>query len=79
MNSNAVLEDVRRYRAIASLNRQTAALRPLQRASLLGQADEWEYLAIETLEACFADVAHDPEPRGSSHFWMQSEMMSTSA
>jgi hypothetical protein len=38
MNSKAVLEDVRRrYRAIASLYRQTATLRPLQRASLLGQ------------------------------------------
>jgi hypothetical protein len=79
MNSNAVLKDVRRYRAIASLYRQTAALRPLQRASLLGQADEWEHLAIETLEAYFADVANDPEPIGSSHCWMQSEMMATSA
>jgi hypothetical protein len=76
MNGNSILEDVRRYRAIASLYRQTAALRPLQRTSLLGQADEWEHLAIEALEAYFAvcNVAHDPEPVGSSHFWMQSEM-----
>jgi hypothetical protein len=81
MNGNSILEDVRRYRAIASLYRQTAALRPLQRASLLGQAHEWEHLAIEALEAYFAvgNVAHDPKPIGSSHFWIQSEMMATSA
>ena len=42
MNGNAVLENVRRYRTIASLYRQTAAFRPLQRGSLLGQAEEWE-------------------------------------
>jgi hypothetical protein len=53
MNGNAVLENVRRYRAIASLYRQTAALRPLQRLSLLEQAGEWEDLAIAELEAHF--------------------------
>jgi hypothetical protein len=81
MNSNAVLEDVRRYGAIASLYRQTAALRPLQRASLLCHAHEWERRAIEALEAYFTvcNMAYDPEPVGSSHFWMQSEMMATSA
>src|ERR1700676_659480 len=42
MSSKAVLENVRRYRAIASLYRQTAAFRPPQRFSLLEQAKEWE-------------------------------------
>jgi hypothetical protein len=41
MNSEAILENVRRYRAIASLYRQTAAFRPLQSCSLLAQAEEW--------------------------------------
>jgi hypothetical protein len=53
MNGNAVLENVRRYRTIASLYRQTAAFRPLQRGSLLGQAEEWEYRAVAELEAYF--------------------------
>jgi hypothetical protein len=52
-SKNAVLENVRRYRAIASLYRQTAAFRPLQRASLLGQAKEWEYRALMELESYF--------------------------
>jgi hypothetical protein len=46
MSSNAVLENVRRYRAIASLYRQTAAFRPLQRHSLLGRQSDgsiWRY------------------------------------
>jgi hypothetical protein len=51
--NNAVLENVRRYRAIASLYRQTAAFRPLQRLSLLEQAGEWEDLALAELEAHF--------------------------
>lgn len=45
-----VLENVRRYRAIASLCRQTAAFRPEQRMSLLRQAEEWERLAESELE-----------------------------
>jgi hypothetical protein len=53
MNSNAILENVRRYRAIASLYRQTAAFRPLQSLSLLGQAERWEQLAIAEIEAYF--------------------------
>jgi hypothetical protein len=48
-----VLENVRRYRAIASLYRQTAAFRPLQSCSLLGHAKEWEYLALTELESYF--------------------------
>lgn len=53
MNSSAVLENVRRYRAIASLYRQTAAFRPLQSGSLLGQAERWEQFAIAEIEAYF--------------------------
>jgi hypothetical protein len=48
------LENVRRYRAIASLYRQTAAFRPGQSCSLLSQAMEWERLAVAELEAYFA-------------------------
>jgi len=53
MNGNAVLENVRRYRTIASLYRQTATFRPLQRGSLLVQAEEWEHRAVTELEAYF--------------------------
>ncbi len=51
MNGEAILENVRRYRAIASLHRQTAAFRPHQRWSLLDQAEHWEHLALVELEA----------------------------
>ena len=53
MSGKAVMENVRRYRAIASLYRQTATLRPLQSWSLLGQAKEWENRAVTELEAYF--------------------------
>jgi hypothetical protein len=54
MNGEAVLENVRRYRAIASLYRQTAAFRPGQSWSLLDQARDWERRALSELEAYFA-------------------------
>jgi hypothetical protein len=57
MSGKAVLENVRRYRAIASLYRQTAAFRPLQRWSLLERADEWENLALAELEGHFGNFA----------------------
>jgi hypothetical protein len=57
MNGKAVLENVRRYRAIASLYRQTAAFRPHQRWSLLERADEWENLALAELEAHFGNLS----------------------
>ena len=63
MKREAVLENVRRYRAIASLYRQTAAFRPLQSWSLLEQAEEWEHLAVAELEAYFGvcdSQAYDP-------------------
>jgi hypothetical protein len=53
MAGMAVLENVRRYRTIASLCRQTAAFRPAQKWTLLAQAYEWERLAITELEAHF--------------------------
>jgi hypothetical protein len=53
MNGKAVMENVRRYRAIASLCRQTAAFRPIQSFSLLAQAEEWEHRAVSELEAYF--------------------------
>ena len=54
MSSNAVLENIRRYRAVASLYRQTAAFRPIQRHSLLAEAERWEHLALSELEAYFS-------------------------
>jgi hypothetical protein len=53
INGDAILDNVRRYRAAASLYRQTAAFRPLQRLSLLDQAEVWEHRAMVELEAYF--------------------------
>ncbi|MBI5260598.1 MAG: hypothetical protein HY852_02125 [Bradyrhizobium sp.] len=47
------MENVRRYRALASLCRQQAAYRPQQSWQLLGQAERWEHLAAAELEASF--------------------------
>ena len=58
ISREAVLENVRRYRTIASLYRQTAGFRPRQSDSLLGQAKEWEDRALTELESYFmADTA----------------------
>ena len=54
MSGLAVWDNVRRYRTIASLCRQTAAFRPAQKWSLLAQAYEYERLASTELEAYFA-------------------------
>ena len=53
MNGLAIMENVRRYRTIASLCRQTAAHKPLHSCSLLAQASEWEHRAVAELEAYF--------------------------
>jgi hypothetical protein len=53
MSGIAILENVRRYRTIASLYRQTAAFRPAQKWSLLAQAFEYERLARAELEGYF--------------------------
>jgi hypothetical protein len=65
MNSLAIMENVRRYRTIASLYRQTAAFRPIHSGSLLAQAREWEYRAVAELEAyyeafCYAASGNTP-------------------
>jgi hypothetical protein len=70
MNGEVVIENVRRYRAIASLYRQTAAFRPHQRCSLLRQAEEWEHLAVTELEAYFKlgdSPAYDLQPGVTQH------------
>nr|WP_157450085.1 hypothetical protein [Bradyrhizobium sp. ARR65] len=71
MNGEAVLENVRRYRAIASLYRQTAAFRPRQSCSLLGQAVEWEHRAVAELEAYFGvrDDAAERLPVPAAHYY----------
>jgi hypothetical protein len=53
MSGKSVLENVRRYRTIASLYRQTATFRPDQKWSLLAQAFEYERLARTELEGYF--------------------------
>jgi hypothetical protein len=60
MSGKAVLENVRRYRTIASLYRQTAAFRPAQKCSLLAQAYEYERLAVAEFEAHFTIPASAP-------------------
>jgi hypothetical protein len=54
MNGKAISGNVRRYRTIASLYRQTATFRPDQKWSLLAQAYEFERLAMTELESNFA-------------------------
>lgn len=62
ISGQAVLENVRRYRAVASLYRQTATFRPHQRESLLQQAQLWEERAVRELEDYFVarDAASNP-------------------
>jgi hypothetical protein len=65
MSSLAIMENVRRYRTIASLYRQTAAFRPIHSGSLLAQAKEWEHRAVAELEAyyeAFCSVASGNTP-----------------
>jgi len=54
------MENVSRYRAMASLCRQQAAYRPLQSWQLLGQAERFEYLAQIELEARNVTTPADP-------------------
>lgn len=77
-NGEVVMENVRRYRAIASLYRLTAAFRPLQSRSLLCQAEEWEQLAVAELEAYFRlrdSIAISFRPEISGHADTRREMM----
>jgi hypothetical protein len=69
-SGEAVLENVRRYRAIASLWRQTASFRPDQSWSLLEQAERWESLAVAELETYFNVRKiddYDRRPRAASY------------
>ena len=65
ITGHAILENVRRYRGIASLYRQTAAFRPGQRWSLLEQAKDWEARALTELETYFAAHADRTAPRAA--------------
>jgi hypothetical protein len=67
------MENVRRYRALASLCRQQAAYRPLQSWELLGQAEHFEYLAEVELKAHFgACNAQNPEASAAEPAWQHS-------
>ncbi|WP_315773280.1 MULTISPECIES: hypothetical protein [unclassified Bradyrhizobium] len=70
MNGEAVLENVRRYRTIASLYRQTAAFRPHQRDSLLMQAAEWESRAVAELEDYFVARQAPSQPPANINYNM---------
>jgi hypothetical protein len=71
ISGEAIMENVRRYRATASLWRRTAAFRPLQRLSLLEEAERWEHLALRELEAyfkaCNSDNYYGQQPYASSY------------
>ena len=74
MNEEAILENVRRYRAIACLCRQAAAFRPVQKMSLLEQAEDWERLALMELES-FCDQQQEEsdmsaEPQVNTRWWL---------
>jgi hypothetical protein len=69
------METVRRFRAMASLCRQTAAYHPDRSWKLLAEAEFWEHLANDTLrehfEQCTAGsplppIEDDPNTTGSS-------------
>jgi len=77
MIGEAVSENVRRYRAIASLCRQAAAFRPVQKFSLLQQAEDWERLALMELESSFdqSDAAAENldgpgDPQVDTRWWL---------
>ncbi|CCE01654.1 hypothetical protein [Bradyrhizobium sp. STM 3809] len=73
MTGEAVLENVRRYRTVASLYRQTAAFRPHQRDSLLAQAADWESRAVAELEAYFV-ARQAPQPPANLNYHAPSYM-----
>jgi hypothetical protein len=77
ISREVVLENVRRCRAIASLYRQTATFRPLQRCSLLAQAKEWEHLALTELESYFmaGELDNDQQRQVAPYAHSQCETM----
>jgi hypothetical protein len=60
------MEKVRRYRALGSLCRQQAAYNPDQSWRLLGQAEQWEYLADEELASHFKACNATDDPANSA-------------
>src|SRR5258707_13093207 len=69
MKREAVLENVRRYRAIASLHRQAAAFRPLQSWSLLGKprngnVSHWRSSKLTSAAATAGPTTYDGKYRG---------------
>ncbi len=79
--NQTVLDNVRRYRAIACLCRQTAAFRPAQRMSLLAQAEDWERLAVTELASICTpagivdddldrEVEPETEPQVDTRWWL---------
>ena len=70
VNGEIVMENVRRYRAISSLYRQTAIFRPSQSWSLLEQAREWEHRAVAELEGYFKICDGGLRPHGVLHVAM---------
>jgi hypothetical protein len=71
ISGEAIMENVRRYRSIASMWRRTASFRPLQRLSLLEEAERWDHLALRELEAYFkarnSDNYYSQQPYASSY------------
>ena len=67
MNGMAIMENIRRYRTIASLYRQTAAFRPLHSCSLLAQARDWEHRAVTELEAYYEGFCHAASGNAPAH------------
>lgn len=67
------MENVRRYRALASLCRQQAAYRPLQSWELLGRAERFEHLAEAELkahfDACNAESANNEVAAPAAAEW----------
>jgi hypothetical protein len=49
------MDKVRRYRAMGSLCRQSAALNPLNSWKLLADAERWEHLAERELASHFTE------------------------
>ena len=67
MNGMAIMENIRRYRTIGSLYRQTAAFRPLHSCSLLAQARDWEHRAVAELEAYYEGFCHAASGHAPAH------------
>jgi hypothetical protein len=54
-NREAAMKNVRRYRAMGSLCRQSAVLNPLNSWKLLSDAERWEHLAETEIASHFKE------------------------